>query len=287
LNETQNEKPSSPIFCPSCAASVADSAVPGTILRCPVCGTEFKYEPEKTGESSIAEGDNLKSGSTERRLSTDEILLDRLKNEPPEKPLLPIRSIAILFIAVIAIAFGVYHFTSRPDKYLAGQEIDSTAILKKRLFFQHIVDSLQMQIVQHPSNIGYHLELADALYDGGEWAESKKEFETYLAVKPSDADARVDYSYAIAQDNGDLNAAIAEIDTALTYHPDHLNALINAGIMSAQLVTDTNHATALARSKDYFERARAVAEKSHPDIARRIDTLIMEIDSTGLRMRQR
>ncbi len=266
---------------------MADSAAPGEVLRCPVCGTEFKYEPEKTPENSIAEGDNLKTGAAERRLSTDEILLDRLQNEPPEKQPLPIRSIAVLFVAIIAIAFGVFQITSRPDKYAPGHEVDTTALLQKRLFYQHIVDSLQMQIVQHPSNIDYHLELADALYDAGEWSESKKEFETYLAVKPSDADARVDYSYAIAQDNGDLNAAIAEIDTALTYHPDHLNALINAGIMSAQLVTDTNHATALARSKDYFERARAVAEKSHPDIARRIDTLIMEIDSTGLRMRQR
>jgi tetratricopeptide (TPR) repeat protein len=285
LIETTNEKPAAPIYCPSCAASVADSAALGTVLRCPVCGTEFKYELEKTAESSIAEGDNLKTGAAQRRLSTDEILLDRLKNEPPGNPPLPISSIVILLAAIIGIAYGVFQITSRPDKYAPGQEIDSTAILRKRLFYQHIIDSLQMQIVQHPSNIDHHLELADALYDAGEWSESKKEFEIYLAVKPSDADARVDYSYAIAQDNGDLNAAIAEIDTALTYHPDHLNALINAGIMSAQLVTDTNHATALARSKDYFERAKAVAEKTNPGIARRIDTLIMEINSTGLKMR--
>ncbi len=287
MNETPNEKPTAPIYCPSCAASVADSAVPGTILRCPVCGTEFKYEPEKTAESSVAESDNLSTGATERRLSTEEILLNRLKNAPPEKKPLPLQTIAIIFAIVLAIAFGVFQFTSRPDKFAPGHEIDTTAVLQKKLFFQHIIDSLQMQIVQNPSNINNHLALADAMYDAGEWSESKKEFVTYLTVKPDDADARVDYSYAIAQDNGDLNAAIAEIDTALKYHPDHLNALINAGIMSAQMVTDTNHATALARSKNYFERARAVAEKTNPNIARRIDTLIMEIDSTGLKMRKK
>ena len=285
MNETPNEKSRTPIFCPSCAASVAASAIPGTILRCPICGTEFKYEPEKTAESSVAESDNLSTGASERRLSTEEILLDRLKNEPPEKKPLPLQKIAILLVVVFAIAFGVFQFTSRPDKFAPGHEVDTTAVLKKKLFFQHIIDSLQMQIVQNPSNIPNHLLLADALYDAGEWSESKKEFEKYLVVKPDDADARVDYSYSIAQDNGDLNAAIAEIDTALQFHPDHLNALINAGIMSAQMVTDTNHATALARSKDYFERAKAVAEKTNPEIARRIDTLIMEIDSTGLRMK--
>ncbi len=266
---------------------MAETATPGTILRCPICGTEFKYEPEKTAESSVAESDNLSTGATERRLSTEEILLNRLKNEPPGKKPIPIQTIAILFVAVLAIAFGVFQITSRPDKYLPGhEEADTTALAQKRLYFQHVIDSLQMQIVQNPSNVGNHLFLADAFYDAGEWSESKKEFVTYLAVKPDDADARVDYSYAIAQDNGDLNAAIAEIDTALKYHPDHLNALINAGIMTAQTVADSNHATALAKSKAYFERARAVAEKTKPEIARRIDTLIMEIDSTGLRMRK-
>ncbi len=235
----------------------------------------------------MADSDARATGLDNRRLSTEEILLDRLKNEPPKKKPISIQTIALLFIAVLGIAFGVFQITSRPDTYAPGHEVDTTALLQKHLFFQHIVDSLQTQITQNPSNLDLHLSLADADYDAGLWADSKKEFQIYLAAKPDDADARVDYSYAIAQDNGDLNAAIAEIDTALQYHPDHLNALINAGIMTAQTVTDTNHATALARSKNYFERARAVAEKTNPGIARRIDTLIMEIDSTGLRMRQR
>ncbi len=286
MNETQNESTASPIYCPSCAASVARSATPGTILRCPVCGTEFKYEPEKTAESSVAESDYLSTGATERRLSTEEILLNRLKNEPPEKKAMPIQKIAILFIVVLGIAYGIFQIVSRPDQYAPGHEVDTTAVLQKRMFYQHLIDSLEMQIVQHPANVDLHLSRADVLYDAGEWSDSRKEFVMYLTAKPDDADARVDYSYAIAQDNGDLNAAIAEIDTALKYHPDHLNALINAGIMTAQTVSDTNHATALAKAKDYFVRARNVAEKTKPDIARRIDTLIQAIDSTGLRMRQ-
>ncbi len=95
----------------------------------------------------------------------------------------------------------------------------------------------------------------------------------------------MDYSYAIAQDNGDLQTALAEIDSALVYQPDHLNALINAGIMTAQTVSDSNHANALARARGYFERARAVAEKTNPAVASRIDTLLHAIDSTGIRMR--
>ena len=253
-------------------------------MRCPVCGTEFKYEPERSAESSVAEGDASSRGATERRLSTDEILLDRLKHEPPGKKPIPLRSVAILFVAILAIAYGIFQISSKPEKYAPGHEVDSTLLIQKRQIFQQIVDSLKTSLAAHPTDTNIHLSLADALYDVGQWADSKKEFEIYLTAKPKDADARVDYSYAIAQDNGNLNAAIAEIDTALAYQPDHLNALINAGIMTAQTVTDTNHTTALARAKNYFERAKAVAEKSNPDIARRIDTLIQAIDSTGLKM---
>lgn len=263
---------------------MAEPADSGTPLRCPVCGTEFKYEPEKTAENSITEADSRASGSIHKRRSTDEILLERLEHEPPPKKPIPGRALGLLLAAIVIISFGIYKITSRPDTYAPGHEVDTTALLQKRMFFQHIIDSLQTEIAKDPYNVDLHLTLADADYDAGLWADSKKEFQIYLTAKPKDADARVDYSYAIAQDNGDLNDALTELDTALMYQPDHLNALINAGIMTAQTVSDTNHATALARAKGYFERAKEVAEKTNPGIARRIDTLIMEIDSTGLRM---
>jgi tetratricopeptide (TPR) repeat protein len=266
---------------------VAHTAAPGTALRCPVCGTEFTYEPGKTAESSVTESDANATGTSRVRLSTEEILLDRLKNEPPKKSPLPAKTIAILFAAVLAIAFGIFQIASKPDTFAPGHEIDSSAVIQKQAFFQHIIDSLHIELDKNPADIHLHLLLADAHYDAGEWGDSKKEFETYLAAKPTDADARVDYSYAIAQGNGDLNEAIAEIDTALTYHPDHLNALINAGIMTAQTVADSNHETALAKAKNYFERAKIVAEKTNPEIANRIDTLIQAIDSTGLKMKPR
>jgi tetratricopeptide (TPR) repeat protein len=191
---------------------------------------------------------------------------------------------ALIFAVVLAIAYVVFQISLKPEKFAPGHEVDTTALLQKQLFYQHLIDSLRLQIVQNPKNIDLHLSLADDLYDVGQWEDSKKEFQTYLAAKPDDADARVDYSYAIAQGNGDLNAAIAEIDTALKYNPRHLNALINAGIMTAQTVSDSNHTTALTKAKDYFERAKAVAEKSDPEVARRIDTLIQAIDSTGIKM---
>ena len=283
-----SESAADPIYCPSCAARVNEASQPiprpGDRLRCPVCGTEFKYEPPQTPEAAVAGTDHPSTLSPTHRLSTEEILLERLKSEPPQKRPVRWSSVALIFAILGAVAFGVFSITSKPDKFAPGEEPDSTVVLQKRLFFQHIIDSLHTELAAHPTSADIHLSLADALYDDAKWDESVKEFQIYLASKPSDADARVDYAYAIAQANGNLNDALTEIDTALIYKPDHLNALINAGIMTAQTVSDSNHTTALARARNYFVRARAVAEKTAPGIAARIDTLIQEIDNTGKRM---
>jgi len=284
LNTHPNENTAEHIYCPSCAARIESAAASGEMLRCPICGTEFKYEPSQTPESAITEADRPNAATPFRRLSTEEILLERLKQEPPQKKLIPWSKFALLLAVVLAVTFGIFRIASKPDEFAPGQEVDSTALLQKRLFFQHIIDSLHTEMAANPSNVDLHLSLADALYDAAYWSASMREFEIYLAAKPADADARVDYSYAIAQNSGNLNDALDEIDTALRYKPDHLNALINAGIMTAQTVTDSNHATALARARNYFVRAKAVAEKTNPGIAVRIDTLIQEIDNTGQRM---
>lgn len=261
----------------------------GEMLQCPICGTEFKYEPSHTAESVIAESviaesDRLISTSSGRRRSTEEILLERFESEPPQRKPIRWSSVALIFAIILAVTFGIFRIASKPDKFAPGEIPDTSALLQKRLFFQHIIDSLHTELAANPANTNLHLSLADALYDDAHWSESMKEFEIYLAAKPADADARVDYAYTIAQNSGNLNDALSEIDTALLYKPDHLNALINAGIITAQTVTDSNHATALARARNYFVRAKAVAEKTNPGIATRIDTLIQEIDNTGQRL---
>ncbi len=285
MNLHPNENLADPIFCPSCAAKIENAAppTPGDMLRCPVCGTEFRYEPSQTAEAAIAESDHPNTNEPIRRISTEEILLERLKSEPPQKKPIGWGSLALIFAAVLAVTFGIFRIASKPDKFAPGQQVDTTMLLQKRLFFQHIIDSLHTEMVAHPTDIDLHLSMADALYDGAYWSASMKEFEVYLAARPADADARVDYAYTIAQSNGNINDALDEIDTALTYKPNYLNALVNAGIMTAQTVNATNHATALARARNYFVRAKAVAEKTDPGIASRIDTLIQEIDNTGKR----
>ena len=293
MNET-TVTPLGPVYCPSCAARLSEHALePGTLLRCPVCGTDFKYEPAQTSEHAIAESDKpaiaaTSSGastkSTTRRPSTEEILLERLKHEPQRKKPLPSSSLIILLIAILGVSFGIVKLTSKPDAYAPVPQGDSSVTIQRSLVFQHVIDSLQRILVVHPDDTGVQLSLADAYYDEGQWMQSMKEFETYLASNPKNADARTGYAFAIAQSSGNFNAALAQFDTALKYDPDNLNTLVNAGIMTAQTVTDTNHASAIIRARSYFVHARLVAKKTDAAVAMRIDTLIQELDNAGQRM---
>jgi tetratricopeptide (TPR) repeat protein len=282
------------IFCPSCAARIDEKVSPDAVIKCPVCGTEFSAADSDASSENMpvdtvqSTTDSLSktvdTAADPRRQTTEEILLERLKNDPPQTRPLPWRTLAIVFLAIFGVSIGIYRITARPNVYAPGGEIDSTALLQKRAFFQHIVDSLREEMARNSANTDLHLSLADALYDASDWNGSVREFETYLAAKPDDADARVDFSFAITQATGDINLALSEIDTVLKQKPDHLNALVNGGILAAQSINDTNHVAALARSKDYFQRARAIAVKTNPPMAARIDTLIKEIDKTGARL---
>jgi len=289
------------IYCPSCAAKVGEDIPSGEALTCPICGTEFQAGAlADSAEGAIVDSDrppedSRRSGESQnisdeprqpirKRLTTEQILLARLQNEPPAKKPIPWSGFAVILVAILVASIGVFNYTAKPDKFAPGQAVDSTEFLQKRLFFQHIIDSLQAFMRANPNDTDDHLKLADAYYDASYWDQSMREFQTYLRARPADADARVDYAYAIAQGSENLGTAIAQIDTALQYKPDHLNALINAGILSAQMITDSNHVEALARSRQYFERAKAIAEKSDPKMAARIDTLLVEINNTGKRM---
>jgi tetratricopeptide (TPR) repeat protein len=278
------------IYCPSCAARVAEHASSGELLRCPVCGTQFEIGAageETSAENAIVRSD-LSASTTKptKRLSTEEILLDRLTKDPPIKKQTPWTVVTLVLAGIIAVSMVIFEQTKKTDQYAPGEEVDSTALLQKQLFYQHIIDSLQQRIAANPQEDSLHLDLADAYYDMKQWTQSQAEFVTYLTKHPSDPNARVDYAYAIAQ-SGDVNTAISEIDTALQYDPHHLNALVNAGILTAETINDTNHTDALARAKNYFERAKAVAQKTDPAAAAKIDTLLQAINQTGQKLTAR
>jgi len=286
-NIADNAPSDASVFCPSCAARVTERAEVGEMLRCLVCGTEFQASgttdaAEEGTENAIVRSDTPPNQPA-KRLSTEQILLDRLTKEPPVKKQVLWTTIALVLGIILVASFAIFKQMQKPDRYAPGEPVDPTVLAQKRMYFQHIIDSLQQVLAVNPQNADLHLLLADAYYNEDEWAKSRNEFVAYLGVHPEDPDARVYYAYAIAQD-GDPIVAISELDTALRYKPDYLNALVNAGILTTETINDSNHTETLARARNYFERAKAIAVKTDPKAAAKIDTLLAEINKTGERM---
>ncbi len=124
-----------------------------------------------------------------------------------------------------------------------------------------MLDSLQKAVAAHPDDIDAHLLYANTLYEAAFWEEAKAQYEIYLAARPRDTDARVDYSFVLTQVTHNFKQAIDEIEKALAIDPDHIKGLFNAGLLAVQAYSSREEG--LAKSEYYFKRAKAAAIKKH------------------------
>src|SRR5437016_241182 len=97
-------------YCPSCAAKIGEDLPAGEPIKCPVCGTEFQTgSAGESAERTIVQSDRVAQSSElsptpVRRLSTEEILLERLEQEPPLKTPIRWTGFALLLAVIVAIS---------------------------------------------------------------------------------------------------------------------------------------------------------------------------------------
>ncbi|MEP7235163.1 MAG: hypothetical protein ABI778_07695 [Ignavibacteriota bacterium] len=216
----------------------------------------------------------------------EDILLERLKNEPPAAPQVKTLMLLSIIGGVIAVGIAIFFLSSKPDKFAVSphqpqqekSSEDSAQVYAKRMKFQPYIDSLTGVIAVNPSADMAHLDLANVFYETEDWQKAQTEYEIYLAKHEEDVDARVDHAYVIAQTTGDFKAAVAEIDKALEYDPEHVNALFNGGIMSIRANLDDKKKAAEDASK-YFTRALAAAKKQgNEKMAEQIGKVMAELE---------
>ena len=227
------------------------------------------------------------SSSSEIQPSTriEDILLERLKNEPEVAPQIGKPILFAILIIVLALGTVIYFVSRNPEKFAENphQEkskqavADSSEIYAKRMKLAPILDSLLGVITANPDNYDAHLMLANVYYEDELWEKAKPEYEIFLAKNPDDVDARVDYGLVIAQTTGDFQAAVDEIKKALKKDPEHVNALFNAGIMTIQANLD-NKKKGISEALPYFTRALASAKKQHNDkMAEQIEKIMKAV----------
>jgi tetratricopeptide (TPR) repeat protein len=239
---------------------------------------------EANDQPIAAEHNSSSSSDANGPIRTEDILLERLKSAPPVKPQIPPPMLFGIVMITIALGVVVYFISRQPDKYAEDPHAearkqaaaDSSALFAKRMKLQPYLDSVAKLVASDPSNVEYHKEYANALYESNEWGKAQKEYEAYLSSDPKDPDAIIDYAYVLTQSTGDYRKAVDEIEKALKIDPEHVKGLFNAGLLSVQAFPDKK--TAIEKSEGYFKRARAAAEKKgETEMVKNIDEVLSEI----------
>jgi tetratricopeptide (TPR) repeat protein len=269
--------------CQQCGFEDLDNAVrDSSATVCPVCGTEFgKSEVIVEVPSEVVS----KNPAPKLNISNEALMLERLIETPPIPNQAPGSLLGIIFFVILAVGVGIYFIAQKPDKFAPTQEnmtsstaaVDSAALFQKRLAAQPVLDSLERAVKANPKDQAALLLLADNYFDTEYWDRARKAFATYLVMKPSDVDARVDYATTIVRADDDPELAITQIEKALEYNPNHALGLYNAGFFSLRK-SGANHMAGLEQAKSYFNRARKAAETSNPQMVETIDKILSELE---------
>ena len=158
-------------------------------------------------------------------------------------------TIAGVIVIAVLVAIGVFR---NPPKDLTKQEESQGTSTGPAISPTLVsdIEGLQKNVDSNPQDSGALLKLANALHDAKFMPRAIGTYKKYLALKPSDPDARVDLGICYFE-SGDSPAALKEMEAALKYDPKHQMAMFNLGIV-------TLNQGNLPLSNDWFKKAVAV-----------------------------
>lgn len=113
---------------------------------------------------------------------------------------------------------------------------------------------------KNPKDTDTLAKVGNLYYDAQLYQQAIEYYQKALKITPANADVRVDMGTAMFY-LGDAEKALAEFDKALSYKPNHPNALFNTGIVRWQGKKDTRGAITaweklLKTNPDYPERQK-------------------------------
>jgi len=212
---------------------------------------------DKSQSQKIKADNNLTHSATVNTKSkqTEDISDDKIIDN---KKIILIGSITGLIVLVILFTSGIFDSGSEIEKI--NQDVKSGVDLNNL----NAINDLEEKVKANPDDLESVLHLAHLQNDSRLYEKAIENYKKYLAVKPADADARVDMGicyYNLA----DYPTAISEMEKAIEYQPDHQIAHLNLGIVN---LTAGN----LDKSKEWFRKVIELDPET--DIAKRAQELL-------------
>lgn len=210
---------------------------------CNECGHKFEKEYKFCPEcgTKVSGSKNSKSKNIESKVSSaKEKTLD-------PKVLYGILIGGFAVIAIIISTSGVLDSAPVNTSVMNQNQVAPNTNSGVNLNNMQMINDLETKIKQNPEDYNSLLQLAHLKNDSGLFEAAIQNYKTYLAKNPKDADARVDMGvcYFNLQDYPN---AIKEMETALTYVPNHQIAHLNLGVVNLS-------AGNIEKSKEWLKKA--------------------------------
>jgi tetratricopeptide (TPR) repeat protein/ribosomal protein L40E len=240
-------------FCFKCGTKVAEEVEEKkvSVVVCEICGFENDSKNKYCVScGSILAGEVVEKVKEEKKI---EIEVERKPSvEPPKKEKVKERKkkirfsfdqafyivLAVVFVGLIA--YGVIKKEKNKPEAHVHQNLESNSQIMAE------IDKLRDKVKSNPDDMASTLRLANLLHDVHIFDQAIDYYRRYLAKNESDPDARVDMAICLFE-LGKADEAIAEMEKALTYSPNHQLALYNLGIVHLTLGN-------LEKAREYFNR---------------------------------
>ncbi len=241
-------------FCFKCGTKVIEEVEEekSQVVICEICG----FENDSRNKYCVSCGSLLTGEVVERAKSEERKIEIEVGHKPsveiPRKEKVKERKkrvklsfeqvfyVALAVVFVGLIAYGVIRKEKNKPETHVHQDLGTNAQIMAE------IDRLRDRVNLNPDDMASTLRLANLLHDVHIFDQAVEYYRKYLAKNESDPDARVDMAICLFE-LGKADEAIAEMEKALTYSPNHQLAFYNLGIVHLTLGN-------LERAREYFNR---------------------------------
>ncbi len=271
------------IACGNCGASVAVGQ-----KQCPQCGApvefiEAHHSCPSCGHTNAHPGDFCEScGSRLIPNATPR----KAEQRPAVKKKTDPTHIAVGIVAVLSLGYFVYSEVTRPFPDNTKAQAPPAQAPDMDHTDEEEITRLEQLVDAHQHDTLMVLELANRLHDAGlkqprYLPRAINAYTRYLALQPSDPDARVDRSICYfemgrldsSRSSEYFQKAIAEMEDVFKSHPTHQSSAFNLGIVYL-------FAGDMKRSTQWF--LTTVQMNPESDLGKRADNLLKQHSNTTL-----